>query len=394
MSCVESASVPVFLEPYGYLASDPREWQTCDRQPELCIRVTSHIEVDRHTQYHVECSITWPAKDGTHLTFTWGVERRLLHFRLGLHDPIKRELRSSYGRLFRDAHFAQRYGPKGTTEKLNRWCCRLAHCINSRTVPPIAVMLTLKALNAPAAPGAEPCASPVRPAPSESTAASWSGKDGSEAWSDLGLSDAESLEDETFPNGVDAFNLDATHDGAVDGRFVASSGLEGAAEESDTALNGIVGCSGSDEEDCGRSASSKPRCSSPTTFVEAGAFEEAAPPEEACGGLRPERHPCVAGVTNTGHADTGSDVQVRLRPCSGSDPARGFGNSTHVDLRPCDPKAVAGSPCELDFRLKLRPCPAKDLTEDPEAENAMQAKLRARKQIVDVQKISGRGMIF
>lgn len=407
--------MPVFLAPYGYLASNPREWPDLlayEKHPDLSIRVTSHTEVDRHTQYHVECSITWPSKDGTHATLTWGVDRRLLHFRLGLHDPIKRELRSSYGKLFRDAHFAQRYGPKGTTEKLNRWCCRLAHCINSRTLPPIAVMFTLKALNAPSAPSSEPCRSSVRLATSESTAASWSKEDsGSYAGSDLGLSDAETLEDASIPDGVDAFYLDEPDECADLASDIKESGTNLCLSDD------LSSCE--DAEVCVQDAGPQERCVSLTVPAEAfsGSVDasldegvvmaplrlEALQQSEVASSVEDEElgetnkaspRPNIAGKACEHLVDSRSTHQIKLRPCRGSEPLDHSESSMHVTLRPCLANESNGRQSESGIQVKLRPCSAEASVDCQEHESGMQAKLRARKQIVDVQKISGRGMLF
>merc|ERR1719408_189071 len=68
------------------------------KQVVLSVRITNHVEENKHTHYHVECSLTWPADDGTHVAQSWGVERRLVHFRNDLHDPVKRELAGSYSK--------------------------------------------------------------------------------------------------------------------------------------------------------------------------------------------------------------------------------------------------------------------------------------------------------
>merc|ERR1712216_151879 len=208
-----------FLRPYGYLAYGPRVWEPMQEQVVLSICITNHAEDRKHTHYNVVCSLTWPADDGAYgldTMQTWSVRRRLKHLR-GLHDVVKRELTAGYAKLFRGARFAQRGGLKGTTSRLNAWFGRLAQIINSRHVPPQVVALALSALEAPDAPSDKPCKHCVqairalppmavcqllepttlcRPA-SASTSVCMSEKDenDSDGWSDLGLSDADSLED-------------------------------------------------------------------------------------------------------------------------------------------------------------------------------------------------------
>merc|ERR1712110_267677 len=53
------------------------------------------------------------------------------------------------GGCFKGVHFAHRGGRKGTTKRLDAWCCRLSQCINTYMVPPVVVAQVLKLLEVP-----------------------------------------------------------------------------------------------------------------------------------------------------------------------------------------------------------------------------------------------------
>lgn len=148
LSASERAAVPAIIEPYRYVAESDREWQTAtlSLQPFWVIHVASHSEMKGHTYYHFDCSLSMSSKLAPYLT--WSGKRRLHHLRKGLHDISKRELGSLYKTHFKDVPFAHRGGVRGTTKRLDKWCCRLAECINSRIVPPVVVAQALKLLDA------------------------------------------------------------------------------------------------------------------------------------------------------------------------------------------------------------------------------------------------------
>jgi len=153
--------VQAFLEPFGFLANTPLDWQK-GPLPELQIIIAGHNSSGRHLFYSVECTL-WRAshagagyahkKEDTALTaqpwLAWRASRRLAHLRQGLHDLVKSHLGSSYKTYFCHVPFAQRFRPAGTTERLNNWCKRLAYCLSSRLVPPIVAANALRVLGAP-----------------------------------------------------------------------------------------------------------------------------------------------------------------------------------------------------------------------------------------------------
>lgn len=160
--------VPAFFLRHGFSAKATHEWGR-GAAPEFRLQVTGHSAAGAHVRYRVECTLAGdqPAR--------WVAHRRLAHLRAGLHDPIRKHLGSSYHTYFAGFPFAQHLRPSGTTARLDAWCQRLAQCISSKLVPPIAAAEALRLLGAPgaweeplfedAAPGAEATSPPAGPMP-------------------------------------------------------------------------------------------------------------------------------------------------------------------------------------------------------------------------------------
>eukprot|EP00913_Durusdinium_trenchii_P000487 g445.t1 len=148
---LEGREVVLFLEPFGFQASTPMDWQKGAENPELSIRVTGHAMCGRHLHYVLECFLchgrSTEAKRRPWLE--WKASRRLVHLRAGLHDLVKHYLGSSYKTYFCQIPFARRLRPAGTTERLDVWCNRLACCLSSRLVPPIVAANVLRLVGAP-----------------------------------------------------------------------------------------------------------------------------------------------------------------------------------------------------------------------------------------------------
>jgi len=140
--------VPAFLQRHGFSAQGTHAWGRA-AAPELRLQVTGHSVAGAHVRYRVECTLAGdrPAR--------WVAHRRLAHLRAGLHDPVRRHLGSSYHTYFAGFPFAQHLRPAGTTARLDAWCQRLAQCISSKLVPPIAAAESLRLLGASGA-GEEP----------------------------------------------------------------------------------------------------------------------------------------------------------------------------------------------------------------------------------------------
>ncbi|CAE7805276.1 ABCG24 [Symbiodinium necroappetens] len=131
--------VQAFLEPFGFLANTPLDWQK-GPLPELRIIIAGHSSSGRHLFYNVECTL-WRASHAgagyAHKTedasltaqpwLAWRASRRLAHLRQGLHDLVKSHLGSSYKTYFCHVPFAQRF----------------------RLVPPIVAANALRVLGAP-----------------------------------------------------------------------------------------------------------------------------------------------------------------------------------------------------------------------------------------------------
>lgn len=144
---LDRSKVPLFLEPYGYIARDSLEWWESP-VPQISIQVRGHSKNAGHKLYHIECNLNKPGQ--WHSPYlSWRCSRRLTQLRSGLHDMAKQELGSSYRVCFDGVHFASRLAPAGTTQKLDTWCQRLAQSINSKSVAPVVAALTLRALCAP-----------------------------------------------------------------------------------------------------------------------------------------------------------------------------------------------------------------------------------------------------
>lgn len=151
---VPLGEVAAYVGRFGYRAGNPQHWlqddSAADVQPHLTLGVINgHAEkgnTEMHTWYALQCRISLK---GSSATFRWQVERRLLHLRRMLHDPIRTQVAKTYGDVFKGAHFAKRGGPPGTTKRLEGWLGALAAVINKRDVSPALVALTLRFLEAP-----------------------------------------------------------------------------------------------------------------------------------------------------------------------------------------------------------------------------------------------------
>mmetsp|Transcript_8539 Transcript_8539/g.22040 ORF Transcript_8539/g.22040 Transcript_8539/m.22040 type:complete len:344 (+) Transcript_8539:69-1100(+) len=162
---LELAAVPSFLEPYGYSARSAQEW--LPPLPVMCLSVKGHEEDGGHTLYHVDCQLSRavPPKRATPAGWRcrpdvapplWHMECRtsvrLAQLRVGLHDLVKKQLGSAYGRHFHGIPFAHRGAPPGTTARLDAWCRRLAERINDKAFPPCLAAAALRFLRAPSPP--------------------------------------------------------------------------------------------------------------------------------------------------------------------------------------------------------------------------------------------------
>lgn len=396
LSCTDRDETAALLRPYGFLACGPRVWHLTQKQVELSARITNHAEEDRHTQYHVECSLTWLADDGTHLAQTWSIERRLKHFRKDLHDPVKRQLSSSYANLFRHAHFAQRGGPRGTTSRLNRWLNRLADVVNARDVIPQVVALVLTALEAPDAPCGASCEGFVFSSPSKqaavpttinevaavpravsldqpssvSTTTSTSQGDDSDSdgWSDLGLSDVDSLED------MEAYRGSA----AIIGTDAVPTCLEGMQEDRLPAVDAnILATAQVSSENAAGECSAK-HYLSPQLQTSSAEVEESS----MCKLLQ---LPGVRCIDDADCKDNNPKEQTQLHCTDPESLGAEVGEDVAVDRN--YPSKVRVKGCVVTGEQHAQ-------VSQTTANSKFQAKLLARKALVDAQKLSGRGMLF
>lgn len=116
--------------------------------PKVTFEVVGHIEVDDHTFYQIKCALeTKPS-----LSLKWGVHRRLLHLREGLHNFVQSCLGDEYGAVFGEARFARRGGLPGTSARLQGWLEQLALHVNDGTASPTTVAHVLRFFEVPSAP--------------------------------------------------------------------------------------------------------------------------------------------------------------------------------------------------------------------------------------------------
>lgn len=406
------------------LTEFPEEVQIRHKHGELSIRITNHEEVRKHTQYHVECSITWPAEDAIYSVHTWALELRLRHFRKYLHDVVKRELGSSYNKLFKGAHFARHGGLSGTTSRLNRWLGRLARNLNLRLLPPVLNEAVYTYLGAPEPPmhdipvSVEQPVSPVSmlvghcrssdlhgesvdesnsiqmSTQGESSITSSRAEDDDDSsdgtWSNLGLSDTDSLEDACESEETDAGTWVGSASCAVP--WIADDELpvvdlgrchDGAFEKRGDPIHPSATCdhakaSGNSVE-CPSGVSVQP-CYKPQVLDCSG--------EAATASLGSDIHESSKYERNWG---------VRLRQslpksteaCDGRDELQ-----IPVRFSVVSSSEAAENLPEHQTELHVAEQSNLETTDRTGAASKFLEKLRARKEIVDMQKISGRGMLF
>eukprot|EP00929_Paragymnodinium_shiwhaense_P045122 TRINITY_DN23094_c0_g1_i1.p1 TRINITY_DN23094_c0_g1~~TRINITY_DN23094_c0_g1_i1.p1 ORF type:complete len:251 (+),score=57.25 TRINITY_DN23094_c0_g1_i1:185-937(+) len=149
---LDQLAVPPFLEAYGLPCKNAEEWSQArdELSAELLhICVSGHMEVSGHTHYHVDCQLSRQSKGA--LPLRWRVSKRLAWMRCELHDAVKARFATTdrYKSCFQDTPFARHGGVRGTTSRLDAWCRRLAHVINTRQVSPSLAAHTLHVLSAP-----------------------------------------------------------------------------------------------------------------------------------------------------------------------------------------------------------------------------------------------------
>lgn len=145
------AEVPSYVQPYGYTALGPLQWQeltTGAARPTLSLKIVGHTEIEDHTFYQVKCGLEAPPN----LSLKWRVARRLVHLREGLHDVLQGSLGEGYDAVFGEARFARRGGPPGTSARLEAWLDKLADHVNDGRASPATVALVLNFCEAPKPP--------------------------------------------------------------------------------------------------------------------------------------------------------------------------------------------------------------------------------------------------
>lgn len=143
------ADVAAYLQAFGYAAADAERWRPVhpdEARPVLTMGdVLSHTEMERHTWYKFSMHITVTGMKGLH----WTVERRLVHLREWLHDPVKLQLGAEYKEYFENAPFASHLAPPGTSERLCGWLKALSQYIADGRAKPKLLALLLRFMEAP-----------------------------------------------------------------------------------------------------------------------------------------------------------------------------------------------------------------------------------------------------
>lgn len=145
---LQRASVPWYLQKFGYQASDPDRWMNLPTEgtwPNFSLSVKGCYEMLAHTWYYARVSLTTPETDlEPGKSTSWTVPRRLCQFQDGLLEYVNALPTAVYKEHFRGVAFASRGGPFGTVEKLNGWCAALSAAVNSGEVPPFFVARCLR----------------------------------------------------------------------------------------------------------------------------------------------------------------------------------------------------------------------------------------------------------
>lgn len=148
---MSDAEVASYVQPYGYAALGPLQWERMSSQtawPKLTLTMYGHAEIDDHTCYRFRCELdTQPS-----LSLKWGVHRRLAHLRKGLHDIVQSCLGDGYDKVFGEARFARHGGPPGTSARLEAWLAKLVLHVNDGTAAPEVVAQVLHFFEVPQAP--------------------------------------------------------------------------------------------------------------------------------------------------------------------------------------------------------------------------------------------------
>merc|ERR1711957_233685 len=106
-----------------------------------------------HQWYGIRCQLTLPGMPMRR----WAIQRRLVHIRTWLHEPVRQELGELYDELFEDAHFVSRLelDPGSDMERLGPWLWSLAKCINEGRILPQLLAQMLSFLEAEELPSFE-----------------------------------------------------------------------------------------------------------------------------------------------------------------------------------------------------------------------------------------------
>lgn len=383
---LDDDAVEAYLEAFGFQASGALEWR--GPASNLSIKVFGHSTIGKHTYYHLDCKLA-PQKQrgggGADDDIFWQCAGRLKHIRKGLHDMVKRELGGNYRTHFSGMPFAHRMRPYGTTGRLEAWCRRLAYCISMKVLTPAVVAATLRFLGVPEPNGGEPV--PIATAGTdsaicgplqESGQASVNAVVSSGVVGDTNGDDGSSDSDldqmlATLGEAESAFGLG----GEVDGAHVAQPSVE--------AMGGGSAALGAAAPDAGTGNGLLRAQQDPAP---AGVPHFAAMPAS------PQRssHSAAASAAPQGSA-RGTGWAAFPEDSAPRDSAGSASMQRAATLAASDDSDDSGGSADGVGMLRLSP-PKLLPGGDAAPESKLQAMLRARREKVDPQAMSGRGKLF
>jgi len=141
--------VAQFLSKFGFVPPDAQSWGDHTSPPELRFTIDGHREMGTPI-YHTWYAIVGKLMAGQSSARSWMVERRLVHVRSMLYEPLRREWgEQEYGRYFKDRPFPRRGAPPGTTARLQSWLTALSEAISFGAISPAFTASIFRFLEAP-----------------------------------------------------------------------------------------------------------------------------------------------------------------------------------------------------------------------------------------------------
>jgi len=140
--------VVTLLSKFGFAPQDAQSWGGNTSPPELRFTTDGHREMGKpgHTWYAIVGKII----EGQSSARSWMVERRLVHVRSMLYEPLRREWGDKkYSRYFKNRPFPRRGAPPGTTARLQSWLNAMSEAISFGATSPAFIASIFRFLEAP-----------------------------------------------------------------------------------------------------------------------------------------------------------------------------------------------------------------------------------------------------